>query len=196
MSDHAFRIDSIASQWSVSTAGEGRFLVSRQADGSLKEWQALPPRISPQPTERPKVITFGAVELQQYRRRLLFFTGGQLRWDIDTSRFAGTPSLEVSNGGKAIQLNNARFPGTSIPADLSLTIREEAGRWRMWLSFKWGGFQADVDLERWLNYGEEASSPCFRSGRSVLSARVGKCLLLILIRLTFPHHGHLSCMGK
>ncbi|WGZ94420.1 MAG: hypothetical protein QJT81_00070 [Candidatus Thiothrix putei] len=165
MSDHAFRMDSIASQWSVSVERQGHFLVSRQPDGSLKEWKVLPPLryITPLP-ERPKIIKFGAIELRQYRRRLLFFKGDQLLWDIDTGRFAGTPTLAVSNDGKAIRLENACFPGTLIPADLSLTISEEAGRWQMRLGFKWGGFQADVDLERWLNYGEKASSNLLQVG--------------------------------
>lgn len=165
MSDHAFRMDSIASQWSVSVERQGHFLVSRQTDGSLKEWKVLPPLryITPLP-ERPKIIKFGAIELRQYRRRLLFFKGDQLLWDIDTGRFAGTPTLTVSNDGKVIQLENARFPGTLIPANLTLAISEEAGRWRMWLSFPWGGFQAEVDLERWLSYQEVAASNLLLAG--------------------------------
>ncbi|MDQ1427494.1 MAG: hypothetical protein QOK39_970, partial [Acidimicrobiaceae bacterium] len=91
-----------------------------------------------------------------------FKLDGTVRWTVNVRLFAGSPTLTVNpapHGGYRIVLDNARFPGTEIPADFvaDLQPRGFLGT-RLDLAFTWGGFQSTVLLERWLAGQESAVS--------------------------------------
>ena len=91
-----------------------------------------------------------------------FELDGTVRWTVNVRLFAGSPTLTVDpapHGGSRIVLDNARFPGTEIPADFvaDLQPRGFLGT-RLDLAFTWGGFRSTVLLERWLAGQESAVS--------------------------------------
>src|SRR5262249_40389724 len=61
------------------------------------------------------------------------FEGGPPLWVIDTKLFAGQPSLSINTRTRVratvtrIVLSGARYPGTTLPADLSIEIIEAPG---------------------------------------------------------------------
>ncbi len=89
-----------------------------------------------------------------------FSLGGKPRWVIDTRRFAGSPKLSFQRGKHLVrvELKDAVFPGTSLPADFRCEIRPAIVGSRMKLKLALGGFEAEVPFERWLSGGEPARS--------------------------------------
>jgi len=96
----------------------------------------------------------GTITIVQGNGFIGFKLNGALRWLIDVHRFAGTPSLTTQptlQHGLTIQLKNARFPGTELPADLVCEIKPRGPLGTpMSLTFTLGGFRADTIFERWL----------------------------------------------
>jgi len=85
------------------------------------------------------------------RQGFRFLLDGHEAWSIDPSRFAGTPRLDVTTRKETIeiQLSGARFPGTSIPANLACRC-ERRRRWTIDVSMEAGSFSAAGDLLEWL----------------------------------------------
>lgn len=92
--------------------------------------------------------------------RVVFRLGGRDRWVIDLASFSGSPRLMVrkQEGFFLVHLADARFPGTSLPADFVCELRQGAFSWNMLLTFALGGFKAYVPFERWLLGQESAGS--------------------------------------
>jgi hypothetical protein len=90
--------------------------------------------------------------------RIAFALHGKDRWVIDTRWFTGRPRLLHSrtNGLIRIQLLDAMFPGTRIPADFVCEIRQQALAWQMDLSFTLGGYHSQVPFVPWLTQKEIA----------------------------------------
>lgn len=86
---------------------------------------------------------------------------GVERWKIDTTRFAGSPRLitQRRQGYVRVQLINARYPGTQLPADLSCELREIQHKWIMDLSLALGGFHCRIPFEEWLTTKQSAQAP-------------------------------------
>ena len=100
----------------------------------------------------------GRFELVTRPGRVAFKLGGRERWAIDTRRFAGGPRLHVDERGDLIRisLTGARYPGTSIPADLTCQLQRGLAGWRMRLWLKLGDLTAEVPLGSWLAGAEPA----------------------------------------
>jgi len=51
-----------------------------------------------------------------------FQLGGRERWVIDPRRFAGSPRLKITESEQVtrVELTGARYPGTDLPADMSV----------------------------------------------------------------------------
>jgi hypothetical protein len=100
----------------------------------------------------------GPFRLSAGRERLAFSLGGQERWVIDASRFAGAPKLRhtQSDGRIAIELTGATYPGTDVPADFACVIRRSVVGWRMRIKHAFGGLEAEVPFEAWLTGAEPA----------------------------------------
>jgi hypothetical protein len=85
---------------------------------------------------------------------ITFTLNGRPRWVIDVNRFAGTPTLTVKsilNGGTRITLQGARLPGTQLSADFVLVLDKTGPLGTPAdITFTFGGFHAQVVLERWL----------------------------------------------
>jgi len=115
----------------------------------------LTPRIG---TVAPALL--GQLEMAGDRRRVAFILGGRERWVVDVRRFAGTPKLSVSRSDKLIrvELRDARFPGTDLPADFECRIHRGMFGCRMTLDMALGGFRAEIPFERWLIGMEDARS--------------------------------------
>ena len=83
-----------------------------------------------------------------------FTLNGVLAWFIDARRFAGAPSLVTLStpaGGLTIELKNARFPGTELPADFKCVLQAPGFLGTpMQITFALGGFEAQGIIERWL----------------------------------------------
>jgi hypothetical protein len=96
----------------------------------------------------------GTVTVNEGPGFVAFSLNGELRWIVDVRLFAGSPSLTVQPvlpGGTRIELKDARFPGTQLPADFVAEVGPRgAFGTPMRLSFTLGGFGAEVILERWL----------------------------------------------
>jgi hypothetical protein len=92
-----------------------------------------------------------------------FKLNGTLVWVIDVKRFAGAPILitqPTPQHGLRIELRNARFPGTQLPADFVLVLGPPGFLGTpMELSFTLGGFHAQAILERWLAGTQLLQSP-------------------------------------
>lgn len=107
-----------------------------------------------------KTLT-GPFELVESRRRVAFKLGGEERWIIDTRNFGGNPSLKVikTKDLTRVELKNAKFPGTGLPADLVCELKQGiVGCW-MKLTLGFGGFAGEVPFEKWL-----AGTETLRSG--------------------------------
>ncbi len=111
---------------------------------------------------------------------------GVERWKIDTTRFAGSPRLitQRRQGYVRVQLINARYPGTQLPADLSCELREIQHKWIMDLSLALGGFHCRVPFEEWLTGKQPAEAPVLLDNRVASLALDGG--------LSFKGHGTLA----
>jgi hypothetical protein len=84
--------------------------------------------------------------------RVVFRTGGSDKWVIDTRSFAGSPQLSTTQRKDAIliELKDARYPGTEIPADFICDLTRRAEGWQMHLQLEWGGFGSRTPFASWL----------------------------------------------
>ncbi len=111
----------------------------------------------------PPILPPGTVTITQSPGIVTFRLNGVIRWIIDVRQFAGTPVLTVTGAlphAVKIQLKNARFPGTQLPADFTCTLKPRTiiGT-PMELKFVFGGFDANTNFERWLAGRALAESP-------------------------------------
>jgi hypothetical protein len=95
-------------------------------------------------------------------RQASFFLNGLPAWTIDPSRFSGRPKMSVREDSRSIvlRLRNARYPGSSVPADLHCTVAKGRLYWSIDLQLDFGGFRSSGEVEPWL------------AGEQVLSSRV------------------------
>lgn len=110
----------------------------------------------------------GNLEMVGDRNQVAFLLGGKVRWAINTRRFGGSPRLAVTRADSAItvQLRGALFPGTTLPADLHLTIRRGLMGCRATLRMPLGNFHCDFPFERWLIGMSRAESRVEFSGHN------------------------------
>ena len=108
----------------------------------------------PTPSPLPPIGNPGTLGVMPGPGTVTFTLNGTPRWIIDVSRFSGTPSLTVQGTPQretTVTLKNALLPGTQVPADFVLVIGPAGllgtpGD----IKFAFGGFHAQVVLERWL----------------------------------------------
>jgi len=102
----------------------------------------------------------GALEIVEGRNRVALVMGGVERFVIDGARFVGRPRVlvERTGGTCTLALLNARWPGTDLPADLTLTVRP--GLLNRTATIETAlGMKATVRLEPWLQGRERAVAP-------------------------------------
>ncbi len=94
----------------------------------------------------------GSFDIPHDRKRVALILGGRERFVVDARRLAGSPTLTVDQSERRIriELRNARYPGTNIPADLTLEVRPGLMRRTMDLRLAFGGFACSMPLEPWL----------------------------------------------
>lgn len=126
-------------------------------------------------TAAPAARAFGAAPYEGFdfrhaSGRVAFGLEGQERWVIDAARFAGRPSLSVTRLPESltVTLSGARWPGTDLGADLAAAVWREAGRWRLRLTWRAIGWEAETDLVDWLAGAAEAR------GRASLGTGLGR----------------------
>lgn len=104
-------------------------------------------------------------------RRVAFLLGGEERFVIEARRFAGKARIELKreSGIVRVRLADARWPGTTIPANMTITVRPGLLRRMLKIEMEFGGFSAEVPAEAWLMRGGPA--------RSGLRAQDGRCQL-------------------
>jgi hypothetical protein len=102
----------------------------------------------------------GPFEVAGDSRRVALTLGGEERFVIDTSRFTGKPQLTVTREDRLIriELENARWPGTDIPADMVCEIKSTLLGRTLTIRMHLGSFAATLPLEHWLNGRRAASS--------------------------------------
>ena len=95
-------------------------------------------------------------------RQASFLLNGVPAWTIDPSRFSGRARLSVREDSRsiALRLRDARYPGSSVPADLRCTVTKERLYWAIDLRLDFGGFRSSTEIEPWL------------AGEQVLSSRI------------------------
>jgi hypothetical protein len=86
------------------------------------------------------------------RKRVAFRMGGRDKWVIDTRSFSGNPKLRVTrrDGVIRVELKDARYPGTGIPADFVCEVKRGVVGWQMRLRLAWGGFESRTPFGSWL----------------------------------------------
>jgi len=101
------------------------------------------------------------------RKRVAFRMGGRDKWVIDARSFGGNPKLRVSRREDLIriELKDARYPGTEIPADLLCELKRGVVGWQMLLRFEWGGFESRAPFGSWLAGDVPARSRVRLDGR-------------------------------
>ena len=92
--------------------------------------------------------------------RVAFKLHGKERWVIDCGRFGGDPRLIFRRNGETIHLEliDARFPGTDLPADFICDISRRNLSWQMDLQCLLGGFKTSVPFVQWLSGAAPARS--------------------------------------
>jgi hypothetical protein len=131
-----------------------QFLVS-QSGKTRKQWSLLPGKLGNiGKISLIKKITFGSVTISCTSDWVTLATGGAIQWNIDISRFAGSPKLRVeaknNNTEIVLTLTGARFPGLDLSADFTARLFLENGVEQMDLQFPFCGFSAKVELVKWL----------------------------------------------
>jgi hypothetical protein len=115
------------------------------------------------PTPPSLRLPIGKLGMIQGRGTIRFTLNGVLRWLIDISYFAGTPTLSVKTTPKRetkVVLQGARLPGTELSADFVLTLQKTGPLGTPAdIAFTLGGFHAQVILEEWLAGGQLMQSP-------------------------------------
>lgn len=108
-----------------------------------------------------RTMLSGDFEIVGDARRVAFLLGGRERWVIDTRRFAGEPRLTLERTERTVrvELRNARYPGTDLPADFVCEVRPGLVKRPMDLRMTLGDFRCEMPLERWLLGAEPARSP-------------------------------------
>jgi hypothetical protein len=96
----------------------------------------------------------GVITIVQGPGLIGFKLNGTLRWLIDVRRFAGNPTLTsqtTPQHGLRIELKDARFPGTQLPADFVCVIGPKGFFGTpMTITFTLGGFHGQAIFELWL----------------------------------------------
>ncbi|MBL7988673.1 MAG: hypothetical protein JNJ94_11480 [Chlorobi bacterium] len=112
-------------------------------------------------------------------RRVAFLLGGEERFVIEARRFAGKARIELKreSGIVHVRLADARWPGTTIPANMTITVRPGLLRRMLKIQMEFGGFSTEVPAEAWLMRATPA--------RSGLRADDGGCQLGRLATLAF-----------
>ncbi len=105
-------------------------------------------------------VTLGPYTVEQIGERVELRTGVSVRWVADAAAFGGTPhvTLETGPGTATIVLTDAFYPGTTIPADLKLHIFEQGGTWVARVRLRFGGFDATLPIQAWLDRTTSAIS--------------------------------------
>ncbi|MBI9059333.1 MAG: hypothetical protein JEZ01_16345 [Labilibaculum sp.] len=104
------------------------------------------------------------------KKKLVFFSGKEQAWIIDTKVFAGNPKLKFFPEGDdwIIRLEDARFPGTDIPVDFKATIYKEFD-WRIYIQFSHLDVYSDMSFSDWINEKSIISGSDYLSERISLS---------------------------
>lgn len=101
----------------------------------------------------------GEFDLRVTAERVAFLVDGVERFVLDCARYAGAPRLacEKRRDRFRVALSGARFPGTFIPADITIEGRRILRSWQMFVRLEGVGFSAETPLVAWLR-GEEAAT--------------------------------------
>lgn len=161
MLETLFNLDALRSDARLRLNDDGTHVIAAPiAGGAARAWTVLPVHIPP--LELAHTLEFAAVSLVYTSKRARFVVGGEDRWTIDVDRFAGSPVLSVTQSGTTVHLtlSGARFPGTTIPADLHARIyRHRTLGWALELSLVWGSFTATLGLAAFLDGSDKATAP-------------------------------------
>ena len=83
--------------------------------------------------------------------RTAWLRSGDLSAVLDPARYGGTPRLVVHAGAPwSAHLTGATFPGTGLPADITLLMIGSGASARLRITMPLGGFSAEVPLSKWL----------------------------------------------
>ncbi len=96
--------------------------------------------------------TSGPVEIVETEGAVHFRVAGIDRFVIDRRRFDGEALLSVTRDARLItvDLSDARYPGTSLPADMRFEIRTGLAGRTLDLTMALGDFRGRAGLEGWL----------------------------------------------
>ena len=91
------------------------------------------------------------------------YWAGSATFVLEPRRFSGRPRLSggaTASGGVA-KLAGARFPGTDLPANVTIQTVGTGATTRLHIRMELGGFEAEVPLAKWLS-GEAVASSAVR----------------------------------
>jgi hypothetical protein len=112
------------------------------------------------------------VELHEFNNGVALSVNDIERWRIDTALFGGSPRVRVITAGRnciRLNLRNAHYPGTLVPADFDIELLKVLTGWNLDLQFLGSAAHISTDLERWL----EGDTIAFDVVRPGLISRIG-----------------------
>jgi hypothetical protein len=94
----------------------------------------------------------GVIAVTSTPGRAAFTIDGREVWTVDASRYAGRPRVAVTRTGREItvSLTGALYPGTVLPADVTIVSYDGVTGPRLHVSLALGGFEAEVPARAWL----------------------------------------------
>ncbi len=137
----------------LASADDGGFKASRRQvlkSAAIAAAAMTPRALSAKSAVAPALR--GAFALKEDGQALHFMLGQKICWTIDPAHFSGDPTLTFDRSDEhlLIRLRNALYPGTQIPADLTLLIRTRLTDCSMKLTMAFGKFKSEGSLENWL----------------------------------------------
>jgi len=107
-----------------------------------------------------------------------FLIEGVPAWEIDPSRFDGSPTLTTKRGDSKVlvRLSHAYYPGTRLSADLFLLARLGPEGWQARLLLPGLGFDATLSFENWL-LGQQPAFARLRVDSSVYDLKAAALVL-------------------
>lgn len=114
------------------------------------------------------------LQISRSRGRIAFHLGGKECWILDERYFTGRPKLTYRESDRIeIELQDAFFPGTDVPADLICRLKQDRETWTMHMVFRLGAWECNGDFCAWLR-GETPAQGIARGAGALMEVSSGR----------------------
>ncbi len=125
------------------------------------------------------------------------YSMGSTEFVLDPARFGGRARLVAGTtaSGTSVALSGARFPGTAMPAGITLETFGSGATTRLRIRMDLGGFDAEVPLSKWLAGEAAACSAVTFAGETFPLKGLASFKLVGQGTATFTHDWRLTIEG-